>query len=255
MKVFKNYHYILSFILFATLLYVAIAFEKSDRLTLIALFATALIYSFQLGVMNQQERILEEQKDIAKKQYDFDIFQMRMNLRNELHETFTFSLSAIGQDIADDVNIKLVDIGRVLNDIKFAFPASIPLTTYIEAFKSCCDKITRLAKDKEIIIECSEKKSSGKGHVIQYKDCLQVYSENGNNHGEALYNKQIFDTLNISQKEKVIIFAIMRQYIDCGASKWEIENHLIKLFRAEMQRSNEYLKLISDLLDKDICLQ
>jgi hypothetical protein len=124
---------------------------------LMALFAY-LAWRTAKQQKESQELLLAEQKAIAQKQYDFNIFQMRVSLRNELKNAFLLSLSAHNQDITNDVNTNLAKMSKILDDIKFAFPASKVLDELIAKFKSHCDKITRLAQDKEIIIQCSEKK-------------------------------------------------------------------------------------------------
>ena len=220
---------------------------------LMALFAY-LAWQTARQQKKSQESLLKEQKDIAQKQYDFNIFQMRMKLRNDLENAFLLSLSTTGQDIADDVNIKLASIARILNDIKFAFDANKDLEGLIKKFQSCCDGITRIAMDKRIIIECSEKKKCANGHVLEYKDCLRVYSEKDKPLEPRIMNKALFDNLSISQKEKDIILGIMSMYINCGDTKYDIENYLIALFREQMKTGNIYLNKIFDILDKDITL-
>ena len=98
---------------------------QSDKISISVLLGTAVIYSLQLINMQhaskKQEFILKQQCDIAQKQHNFDIFTLRMNLRNELVKYFTLALSSEDISITNDVNMHLVNIGKICNDIKFVF--------------------------------------------------------------------------------------------------------------------------------------
>ncbi|MCM1294041.1 MAG: hypothetical protein NC311_00565 [Muribaculaceae bacterium] len=234
------------------------------KLSLLVLMGTALIYAFQLMSMNSQkeiskqsfknqENILQEQKDIAYKQYQFEVFKLRMELRNELYTNFTLALSANNLDISDDVNVKLVEIGKILNRIEFVFPKSEQLKTLISRFKRTCESLTRFAQDKQIIIECSEKKQCGIGMAMDYKKCIRVWS-NKIKHDTSIINQEIFNSLNISEKQHVIIRGIIGEYIDKGNSKAEIEDYVCAIFTNARITGNRLLDEICSILDKHISL-
>lgn len=106
MKTIKKYILPIIIILgFLSMIYFPISQAMGEKITLIAITFAAVVYFFQLMSMNaqkniseesfkNQEKILKEQKDIANKQYSFNIFTLRMNLRNELQRNFTLLLSA-----------------------------------------------------------------------------------------------------------------------------------------------------------------
>lgn len=260
----KYWHRFLSVLIFVGLIWIIIHFKSQnvEGATLIALGITTLIYSFQLGVMKDQkslseesfrnqERILDEQKNIAEKQYNFDIFKLRMDLRNNLQRNFTLLLSADNYKIDNDVNNILVDMGKIVDSVSFTFPKDKKLEKLISAFKSQCIRITNLAPEKEILIECSEKMFVNNGYTMRYKECIQVYSISG--HYEAsIINKSLFDKLNISIKKKDIISGVISKYIDCGKTKDDIVFHLINLFKKEMDEGKSILDQIFNIIDKAI---
>lgn len=147
----------------------------------------------------------------------------------------------------------LVNVGKIIDSIKFAFPTNKNLEKLISSFKSQCKKITSLASEKEILIECGEKLACSRGHVLKYKDCFRTYSENGIRNC-AVTNKQLFESLKISGKKKDIILGVMSKYIDYGNTKNDIIDHIINLFDVEMAEGNRLLKQIFEILDKDIKL-
>lgn len=262
----KYWHCFLSALIFTGLIWIVIHFKSQgiEGVTLIALGVTTLVYSFQLGVMKgqknlseesfkNQEKILDEQKNIAKKQYDFDIFKLRMDLRNSLQRNFILLLSANNYEIENDVNSVLVDTGKIVDSINFAFPKDKKLDKLISDFKSQCKKIANLAPEKEILIECSEKMFVNNGYVMKYKECMQVYSKNGN-YECSITNKSLFESLNISTKKKDIILGIMSKYIDSGKTKDEIIDYLFKVFDIEMAEGKRILNQIFEILDKNIKL-
>ncbi|MCL2629652.1 MAG: hypothetical protein FWD33_03130 [Alphaproteobacteria bacterium] len=258
----KNYHYLISAVLGVALICVALFFEGSgpeSKLTLIALLGTALIYSFQLGTMNQQkelseksfdkqERILEEQKNIAQKQYDFDVFQMRVNLRNELYKEFTFILSAKNQDLDEEINLPAVNITKICNDIGFAFPVDEKLKDLLLEFRKCCTDIDQLARDRKVIAECSKK-----GTGLVYKECVVVWSRD-KNLPNGVMDRAVFEKLNISQKGMYIIFDILGRYVDKGDNITDTEIYVLGLFKKAVESGRERIKQIFAILDEHISL-
>lgn len=240
----------------------------STKLTLITLVVTAFVYFLQLVSMKSQEKIAKESKDISKqsfanqenilkeqqkiasKQHDFDVFTMRLNLRNDLQSNFTDALSVTGLDVANPVNDKLVKIGRNLSDIEFAFPKTPQLTKLIKQFKKLCTEFTNLAFEKEIIIECNEKVHFTSFDWIDYKDCLRVKT----NGKVQITNPDKYAALKITNKQKTIITGVMFKYLNVGETKSEIEDAIQIKFNLRMSKASETLKEICNILDKDIIL-
>ena len=227
-----------------------------NKLSLIVLLGTALIYALQFINMHHvsinQEKILSQQRDIANKQYDFNVFTLRMNLRNELVKHFTLALSAEDVSITDDVNIHLVNIGKICDDIKFAFPQTKELTMAISQFKKSCKTITYLAPEKQLIIECSLTNREN-SMIMKYKDCLQVVLEN-NKVTKSVINKELAKNLGFSQKQQTIILGIMQKYIGVALTKDDLENYVFMLFQQEMRLGNTRLNKVCDILDPYIKL-
>lgn len=260
----KRFTTIIPCIFIILILYIAIYAPiqtLEGKLTLITLLLTTFIYYLQwLSMKNQeinskrsfdnQEKILEAQKNIAAKQYAFDIFTLRLNLRNELLANFTSALSISGLNIADDVNVKLLQIGKNINDIKFAFPQNAKLTKYISIFKKLCTEFTNITFEKEVIIECGEKTQAGNCIVMDYKKCIRVTDS-----GKASIILQTkCESLNITNKEFVIITGIMRKYINIAKTKSDIEN--IIQVRSEQLRTaaQKTLDDIISILDTHIVI-
>lgn len=215
----------------------------SSKVTLIALIGTALIYSFQLISMNNQ-------KDIADKQHKFNIFTLRMNLRNELQRVSNLVLSANDRDITDPVNIKLVNLEKITSDIKLAFPKNKKLNSLIIEFMDSCKKITKLAEDKEIIIECGEKRKVNDGYTVKYADMFGIWTD-----GIDKFNYPPFSrNTGMSKKQYEIIVKIVCAYINMFPTKKELERYIIEIFGSEMYRGHSLLKEILVILDKDISL-
>jgi hypothetical protein len=225
--------------------------------------ATAFIYYRQLRIMKEQKRIseksfcnqetiLKEQKDIAEKQYNFNIFEMRMNLRNELQKEFTFLLDNDNKIITADVNPIMANIGKIIGSIKMAFPKNQKLNEIIVKFKKHCGNIHTLAIDRRVMIECAfMKRNSGKG--LKYKECIQAWVEN-NNQTLTIVNQAKFDELGISRKEYNIIGDIMHNHINDGDDIYTIQSYMQKLFNTEMQTGQKLLNQMYEILDKDITL-
>ena len=230
--------------------------DLSNRFSLIVLLGTALIYALQFMNMHSasknQKQILEQQRDIAKNQYDFNIFTLRMNLRNELVKCFTMALSGEDVSLTNDVNMYLVNIEKICNDIKFAFPQTKDLSVAISQFKNSCERITYLAPEKQLIIECGLT-NRGNAIVMKYKDCLQVFLED-NKVTKSVIDKEIVRNLGISQKQQTIIFGIMQKYIGVAVTKESLELYMFQLFKREMRLGNTRLNKVCDILDKYIKL-
>lgn len=235
----------------------------NDIITIVILIITAFIYYRQFRVMKEQkeisvksfqnqENILNEQKNIAKKQYDFNVFEMRMNLRNELQKEFTLLLDNDNKIITADVSPVVVNIGKIVSSIQMAFQRNKELNDIIASFKKCCTEIHRLAIDRRIIIECAfAKHGSGKG--LKYKECIQAWVE-GNKQTLTIVNQVKFDECGISRKEYNIIGDIMHHHINDGDDIYAIQMAIKKSFYAQMNLGNEYLQQICSILDKDITL-
>ena len=199
-----------------------------------------------------------QQKRIAKRQYDFSIFEMRMNLRNELQKEFTFLLDDNNKVISANVDPNMVNIGRILNCIKFAFPKDKNLDKLIGEFRTCCQDIHRLAVDKGVIIESHfGTQTTGPNHIIArvltYKDCIRTWSENGLK-SMSITNQSEFNRLGLSKKDFVIIGGILAQYVDSGNSITEIEDKIIILFNNRMHTGQAVLNKIFKILDTNISL-
>lgn len=163
---------------------------------------------------------------------------------------FTSALSISGLNIADDVNVKLLQIGKNINDIKFAFPQNAKLTKYISIFKKLCTEFTNITFEKEVIIECGEKTQAGNCIVMDYKKCIRVTDS-----GKASIILQTkCESLNITNKEFVIITGIMRKYINIAKTKSDIEN--IIQVRSEQLRTaaQKTLDDIISILDTHIVI-
>lgn len=269
-KLIKNWPGIISFIIFVGLLCLIFCFDgnPADKISLIALVGTALIYSFQLNNMQQQKDIAKEtaknqenalklQCDIAEKQYNFNVFTLRMNLRNDLAKCFTIALSSEGLSITNDVNMHLVNIGKICDDIKFAFPYSAGLSKAIKDFKQCCTDITNLEPEKRIIIECSLSVRDN-WVIMTYRDCLRVsvdMSVAGGKPHSAVVSSDLCAKFGFSEKEKTIIFGIMAKYILVAKTKEELDFYMFASFRKVMDAGNKKLKQIFEILDKDIVLK
>lgn len=243
-------------LVFGVCIWLTDSIDMFNKLSLVVLLGTALIYALQFINMHHasinQEKILSQQRDIANKQYDFNLFTLRMNLRNELVKHFTMALSGEGVSITDDVNMHLVNIEKICNDIKFAFPRTKELSVAISQFKNSCEKITYLAPEKQLIIECNLT-NRGNAIVMKYKDCLQVFLEN-NKITKSVIDKETVRNLGISQKKQTIIFGIMQKYIGVAITKESLENYIFMLFRREMNKGNERLTKVCDILDAYINL-
>ena len=230
--------------------------NQSDKISVSVLLGTAVIYSLQFINMHQtsknQEQILKQQRDIAQKQHDFDIFTLRMNLRNDLVKAFTVALSSEDISITNDVNMHLVNIGKICEDIKFAFPRTKDLDAAIKSFKKSCDEITRLALDKQLMIECSLV-SRGKALYMTYKGCLRVVLEDGK-YTTLVIDDNKLNSLKISEKEKTIILGTMCKYIGTSSNKDELDQHMYLLFNKTMSTGNLRLNKIFEFLDKHIKL-
>ena len=200
-----------------------------------------------------------QQKQIAKSQYDFSVFEMRMNLRNELQKEFTFLLDDNNKVISANVDPNMVNIGKILNCIKFAFSKDKNLDKLIAEFRTCCTDIHRLAVDKGIIIESQfgthTDGSNGRivARVLTYKGCIRVWSENGRK-SRSITNQSEFNRLGLSKKDFVIIGGILAQYADCGNNITEIEDNIIMLFNNRMETGQALLNKIFKILDKNISL-
>lgn len=268
----KSVQYIITILFLFLILSISLAESVPDslstKLTLITLVVTTFVYFLQLVSMKSQEKIakeskniskqsfanqeniLKEQQKIASKQYDFDVFTMRLNLRNELQANFTDALSVTGLDVANPVNDKLIKIGRNLSDIEFAFPKNPQLTKLIKNFKKLCTEFTDLAFEKEIIIECNEKVHLKSFEWIDYKDCLRVKTN-----GEIqITHPEKYATLKISNKQRTIITGVMLKYLSFGETKAAIEDAIQVKFNLRMSKASDTLKEICNILDKDICL-
>ena len=230
--------------------------NQSDKISVSVLLGTAIIYSLQFINMRQssknQEAILKQQCDIAQKQHNFDVFALRMNLRNDLVKAFTMALSSEDLSITNDVNMHLVNIGKICEDIKFAFPRSKELEDAIKLFKKSCDNITRLATDKQLMIECSLTERASVLYMV-YRECLRVVLENGK-FAMSVIDKEKLRLLGVSEKEKTIILGTMCKYIVVAKNKEELDNHMYLLFNAEMSKGNVRLNAICKILDKSIKL-
>lgn len=199
-----------------------------------------------------------KQKQIAKRQYDFSVFEMRMNLRNELQKEFTFLLDDNNKVISANVDPNMANIGKILNCIKFAFPKDKNLDKLIGEFRTCCQDIHRLAVDKRIIIEShfgTQTYTPNRiiARVLTYKDCIRTWSENGQK-SRSIINQTEFNRLGLSQKDFVIISGILAQYVDCGNNITEIEDKIIILFNDRMQTGQALLNKLFEILDKNINL-
>lgn len=268
----KYVQYIIAILFVSLISYIAatksVPTNFSNKLTLITLVVTAFVYFLQLVSMKSQEKIAKESKDISKqsfanqenilkeqqkiaaKQYDFDVFTMRLNLRNELQSNFTDALSVTGLDVANPVNDKLVKIGKNLSDIEFAFPKNSQLTKLIKQFKKLCTEFINLAFEKEIIIECNEKVHFTSIDWIDYKDCLRVKTS-----GEIqITHPHKYIALKISNKQKNIITGVMFKYLSFGETKAAIEDAIQVKFNLRMSKASDTLKEICKILDKDIIL-
>ena len=230
--------------------------DQSDKISISVLLGTAIIYSLQFINMRQssknQEVILKQQCNIAKKQHEFEIFTLRMNLRNELIKAFTIALSSEDLTITNDVNIHLVNIGKICDDIKFAFPRNKELDKIIKLFKNSCAKITKLAPEKQVIIECKLYKDD-RYVRMRYKDCLEVYARENEIEEIVINPRKVLD-LQISEKEKTILFGIMKKYILVSTTKDGLDDYIFRLFQREMSLGNARLTQICNMLDKDIQL-
>ena len=230
--------------------------DKPNKITFVILLGTALIYCLQFINMRQtsenQEQILAQQRNIAQKQHDFNIFTLRMNLRNELVKAFTVSLSSEDLSITNDVNLHLVNIGKICNDIKFAFPRNPELDKTIKLFKKSCEEITKIAPELQYIIEC-DLDTDDRIIWLRYKNCLEVYVR-GQTIDKRVISKQKLQDLHISQKEQDIIFGIMQKYILVSKTKEGIENHIHNLFHEKMDLGQTLLNKICEILDKSIKL-
>lgn len=230
--------------------------DQNDKLSLTVLIGTAVIYCFQFINMREssrkQEQILEQQCDIAQKQHDFELFTLRMNLRNELVKYFTISLSSEDLSITNDVNAHLVNIGKICNDIRFVFPHSKEMELLLKSFKDACAAITYLAPEKQLLIECTMV-TRGETTILTYKDCLRVVYEEGKTTAMVI-NQNILEKLNISAKEKNIIFGILAKYITVAKNKDELDDYMFKLFDRTMSAGNHKLNKLCELLDRDIKL-
>lgn len=230
--------------------------ELSDKLSLIVLLGTAAIYCLQFMNMrqssNNQEKILKQQSDIAQKQHEFNVFTLRMSLRNELVKAFTLALSSEDLSITNDVNAHLVNIGKICDDIKFAFPKSQELDNAIKAFKQSCTEITKIAPEKQYLIECEFGKDD-RVIWLRYKGCLEVFVK-GCVIDKRIVNPEKLQDLHITQKEQTVICGIMGKYILVSQTKDGIENYVHNLFHKAMNLGNSRLKKICEILDKDIKL-
>ena len=179
---------------------------------------------------------------------------------------FTSALSISGLNIADDVNVKLLQIGKNINDIKFAFPQNAKLTKYISIFKKLCTEFTNITFEKEVIIECGEKTQAGNCIVMDYKKCIRV-TDSGN---ASIILQTKCESLNIINKEFVIITGIMRKYINIAKNfelgyislledtgiyynPFQIYNYETKIFNYLDSKVNKLVNLISNLcgIDKE----
>ena len=229
----------------------------SDKISVSVLLGTAIIYSLQFINMRQssknQEVILKQQCDIAQKQHNFDVFTLRMNLRNELVRAFTIALSSEDLTITNDVNIHLVNIGKICDDIKFAFPRNKELDRAIKVFKDSCKEITNLAPEKQVIIEC-KMSTDDRVKYMRYKDCLEVSFRGQEIERKVTNPRKVLD-LQISEKEKTILFGIMVKYILIRPTKDKLEDFMFQLFQQKMNLGTTRLNKICEILDKDIKLQ
>lgn len=230
--------------------------DQTNKLSLTVLLGTAAIYCFQFMNMRQasksQKQILQQQCDIAQKQHDFELFTLRMNLRNELVKYFTVALSSEDISITNDVNMHLVNIGKICNDIKFAFTDSKELQYWLESFQNSCIAITKLAPEKQYLIEC-KMVAQGVSRVLTYKDCLRVVYENEVT-SAIVISKTNFEKLGISEKEKDIIFGILSKYIKLVKTKEELDNYMFVLFHKIMSEGKNRLDKLCEILDKEIKL-
>lgn len=232
------------------------ALGNSDKLSLIVLLGTAAIYCLQFINMrqssNNQEKILKQQSDIAQKQHDFNIFTLRMNLRNELVKAFTLALSPEDLSITNDVNMHLVNIGKICDDIKFAFPRSIELDRAIRVFKKSCEEITFFAPERQRLIECTMSKDDRRV-CMRYKGCLES-CRNGTSISHSIVSPRKFQELHMSEKEKNIIFEIMDKYIVRFDDKEQLSKFTYTTFHNAMNLGNSRLKKVCTILDMYIKL-
>ena len=230
--------------------------DQTNKLSLTVLLGTAAIYCFQFMNMRQtsksQDLVLKQQYNIAQKQHDFSVFMLRMNLRNNLVKSFTMALSSEDLSITNDVNMHLVNIGKICEDIKFAFPRTNDLDNAIKVFKSSCDEITRLATDKQLMIECSLN-SRGKTLYMTYKECLRVVLENGK-YTPSIIDKEKKKSLKISHKEETIILGTMCKYIGTSNNKEELDQYMYLLFNRAMSAGNVKLNNLLGIIDNYIKL-
>lgn len=257
-KLIDNWPWVLPvlFVFAGVMVWKYAAIKPSDKISVSVLLGTAIIYSLQFINMRQssknQEMVLKQQCDIAQKQHNFDVFTLRMNLRNELVRAFTIALSSEDLSITNDVNTHLVNIGKICDDIKFAFPQNKELDSAIKAFKKSCTEITKIAPEKQYIIECDFGRDD-RITWLRYKDCLEVFVR-GQIVDKRVINPKKAQDLHISQKERTIICGIMGKYILVSQTKDGIENYVHNLFHKEMDLGNSRLKKICEILDKDIKL-
>ena len=230
--------------------------DQTNKLSLTVLLGTAAIYCFQFMNMRQtsksQEQVLQQQRDIAQKQHNFDVFTLRMNLRNELIKAFTIALSSEDLTITNDVNIHLVNIGKICDDIKFAFSKNKELDKTIKLFKDSCTEITKLAPEKRVIIEC-KMYTDDRVKYMRYKECLEI-CVSGQQFEKRVINPRKALGLQISEKEKTILFGIMAKYILISPTKDELEDYIFQLFQKTMNLGKMRLNKICEILDGEIKL-
>ena len=230
--------------------------DQNNKLSLTVLLGTAAIYCFQFMNMRQtsknQDLVLKQQYNISQKQHDFNVFMLRMNLRNNLVKSFTMALSSEDLSITNDVNLHLVNIGKICEDIKFAFSRTKDLDNAIKVFKTSCDEITRLATDKQLMIECSLN-NKGETLYMTYKDCLRVVLENGK-YTPGIIDKEKKKSLKISHKAETIILGTMCKYIGTARNKEELDQHMYLLFNRAMSAGNAKLNNLLGIIDKQIKL-
>lgn len=230
--------------------------DQTNKLSLTVLLGTAAIYCFQFINMRQssknQEAILKQQRDIAQKHHNFEIFTLRMNLRNELVKAFTISLSSEDLSITNDVNMHLVNIGKICDDIKFAFLRTQELDKAIKLFKKSCEEITFMAPERQRLIECAMY-TNDRRVFMRYKDCLET-CRNGTEITHSIVNPRRFQELRISEKEKNIIFEIMAKYIVKFDNKQQLGEYVYTSFHNKMNIGNARLQKVCEILDKNIKL-
>lgn len=260
MKIIKKY--ILSFFICVGLLATIIWYNPSDigaKITIIALIGTALIYSFQLNAMNEQkdiseksfsnqEKILEEQKNIANKQYEFDIFKMRLKLRNELSRAF-FELLVMNK-INSNNNYSMLDLNKLFDDIPFVFTKNIELDNKISEFHTYCMINAELLDDREVLTEC---RKNPENKSLIYKDLIEVYPKALNKLPDRNYTK--FKESKMSENDFTNIFGILEKYVDRGNTKMEIDLYWLSVAEPVRQNSKALLMEILSILDKDIQLK